>query len=677
MNGAREANEMKCIQWLLAILWLVAAGAALQAQKYAPPKSEPPDETKLKALTEKIHKLENKVAKLRQDGAHDPDLVDIEVYLKAATWIIQLNEFYDKEAADWTDEILDTGLLRASQAARGETPWLDPKGNSVVRAYRSMIDGSIQPYAVTFPPNFNENKTTRLDVVLHGRDAKLTEVKFLHMHNGERAAPKDQDFVQLDIYGRGNNAYRWAGEADVFEAVDNFLTVEALPWIGRTKWYDSSKRVLRGFSMGGAGAWHLGLHFPDRWCAVGPGAGFTTTHGYAPKVADKLPAYQESCLHIYDAVDYAENAADVPVIAYAGSKDEQLQAAKNIEAKLKPLGIPMTLLIGEGLGHEMSDKYRKDAEELYAKAAASGRSAYPEKVHFVTYTMKYPSCDWVNVLRLDQHYERTTVDAKQEEKGFTVKTTNVAVLGLDLPVGFLHAEATIEIDGQKLQAPTRFGAAAAGQRIFLEKKGGKWSSALAAKVQTDQLRRPQKLNGMQGPIDDAFAHPFLCVIGSTKPWNADAATYSTGCLERFRQEWTKFYRGELPIKRDVDVTPEDIASRNLILFGDPASNSLIAQAIGGLPLEWTKDKISFNGKTYNSAEHVPAFIYPSPLSPGRYIVLNSGHTFHAADFLDTNAMLFPRLGDFAILKLAPTKDDPLEVSVAEAGLFDDLWRVGK
>lgn len=76
--------------------------------------------------------------------------------------------------------------------------------------------------------------------------------------------------------------------------------------------------VLRGFSMGGAGTWHLGLHRPDRWCVIQPGAGFTTTIGYAKSI-DKLPSYQEACLHIYDAVDYAENAFDVPVVAYSGA----------------------------------------------------------------------------------------------------------------------------------------------------------------------------------------------------------------------------------------------------------------------------------------------------------------------------------------------------------------------
>ena len=68
-------------------------------------------------------------------------------------------------------------------------------------------------------------------------------------------------------------------------------------------------------------------------------------------------------------------------------------------------------------------------------------------------------------------------------------------------------------------------------------------------------------------------------------------------------------------------------------------------------------------------------IYPSPLNPGRYVVLNSGHTFHAADFQGTNARLYPRLGDYAILKPMSTDKDPAAADVVTAGLFDDYWRV--
>src|SRR5262249_4734224 len=163
------------------------------------------------------------------------------------------------------------------------------------------------------------------------------------------------EYIQIDIFGRGNNAYRWAGETDVLEVVDHFVAVER--GLGRDRLLDPGRLVLRGFSMGGAGTWHLGLHGPDRWCVLGPGAGFTTTRGYLKGLPDPLPEYQARCLHIYDAVDYAENAFNVPVVAYAGSEDPQLQAARNVQARLEKTDVRMTLLVAPGLAHSFPPEW--------------------------------------------------------------------------------------------------------------------------------------------------------------------------------------------------------------------------------------------------------------------------------------------------------------------------------
>ncbi|MFO0841158.1 MAG: hypothetical protein U0797_02015 [Gemmataceae bacterium] len=62
---------------------------------------------------------------------------------------------------------------------------------------------------------------------------------------------------------------------------------------------------------------------------------------------------------------------------------------------------------------------------------------------------------------------------------------------------------------------------------------------------------------------------------------------------------------------------------------------------------------------------MPVLIYPSPVAADRYIVLNSGH-LPRRGFQGTNALLYPRLGDHAVLKLVGSKDEPLAVEVADA-----------
>ncbi|HEX4606908.1 MAG TPA: hypothetical protein VH092_01760, partial [Urbifossiella sp.] len=337
--------------------------------KFAPPPVTRPDEATLKVITEKTARLREAVAGLKAKAVPDDVLVEVEVYLRAAENIVRFDEWLAKDSPKWALTTLDRGLERAKQAEGGKAPWRDEAGRWVARAYRSVVDGSIQPYAVLLPADYHAdpNKRWRLDTVLHGRDGSLTEAKFLAQHDRTRTAPKDLGFVQLEVYGRGNNAYRWAGETDVLEAVVSFELGGQLERL-------STFRVLRGFSMGGAGTWHIGLHHPCSYRVIGPGAGFTTTHGYVGGLPNPLPDYQEKCLRIYDAYRYAENAFNVPVVAYSGEKDAQKKAADNIENALKgfPLPLRFTHLVAPGLEHQQPPEWQTKCEAEYRKYTDPG-----------------------------------------------------------------------------------------------------------------------------------------------------------------------------------------------------------------------------------------------------------------------------------------------------------------
>jgi dienelactone hydrolase len=249
--------------------------------------------------------------------ASDDLRADVEIYVKAAEWILRHpEEFYTRAYYDNTLAVLDRGLARARDLAMGQSPWATQKGR-MSRAYRSRVDGSVQPYGVVIPDSYDPSKPTRLDLVLHGRAATMNEVSFLFGHDSPKPVPAEQQFIQLEVYGRTNNAYRWAGETDVFEALAS---------VQKRYNIDPNRISLRGFSMGGAGAWHIGLHYPDRWMAMEAGAGFAETKTYAK--LGEIPEYQERALHIYDALDYAENAANLPVVGYGGEDDPQLRASQ-------------------------------------------------------------------------------------------------------------------------------------------------------------------------------------------------------------------------------------------------------------------------------------------------------------------------------------------------------------
>src|SRR5262245_21269367 len=133
-----------------ALVLLPSAGLLLaQTQNFAPPASQAPDQAKLNEIADRTDKLGKRLLALRRQNVRDPYLADVEIYHKAAEWLVRHNEFYPKEINDWTLEALDRGLVRAAQLSQGESPWVNQTGQAVVRGYRSRIDGSLQPYAVT------------------------------------------------------------------------------------------------------------------------------------------------------------------------------------------------------------------------------------------------------------------------------------------------------------------------------------------------------------------------------------------------------------------------------------------------------------------------------------------------------------------------------------------------
>src|SRR5262249_8175964 len=146
---------------------------------------------------------------------------EVEIFHKAAVWIGRHNEYYYKNSVPQTLALLDTGLTRAAELAAGKASWQMATG-PVIRAYRSRVDGSAQPYIAYVPASYNRAPPGRMDVILHGTNRGMVEVPFMSHQEitmGGQRVPLG-DFLQIEVLGRTNNAYRWAGEMDVFEAVD-------------------------------------------------------------------------------------------------------------------------------------------------------------------------------------------------------------------------------------------------------------------------------------------------------------------------------------------------------------------------------------------------------------------------------------------------------------------------
>jgi hypothetical protein len=613
--------------------------------------------------------------------AVDPALLDdVLVFQKAGQLMLRYahEEFFLPDHVKATLDTLDHGIARAKDLSSGEAKWPEATGQ-IVRAYRSKIDGDLQPYGLIIPESYNDKKPIRLDVVLHGFSLTINEASFIASHDSGKPADPAQDYIKLEVFGRTNNSYRWGGEADVLEAVEH---------VQRHYNIDPNRIVLRGFSMGGAGAWGVGLHHPDRWVALEAGAGGSgSRNSFKP---DNTPPHPGSAFRTYNMVDWALNIANMPTVGYGGELDPQLSASVNIREQLVAEGyefeikglnrypttasaqLPAIFLVGPQTEHKWHPDSKQESENFIVAACAKGLHT-PKHIRYVTYTTRYSSCFNFTIDGLERHYDRAELDALTSDDGRKqeVKTKNITRLLMDYPVTGLE----MTLDGKPFPfKPTR----ATGDllpAVLFQKKGNQWQSTFvkAADLAADTTLR--KKPGIQGPINDFMMDSFLVVRPTGTPNNPLANDYAKASLEDFVTNYAKWMRADVRVKDDRAVTREDVAAHHLVLFGDPASNSILAALADLLPIKWTKQSVKVGREDYKAEDHVPSFICANPKNPNRYVVVNAGHnTMKRGETRKLPVVAFQRLGDYAVLQLQKNGDAITDQLVLE-GLFDEEWQV--
>ena len=282
----------------------------------------------------------------------------------------------------------------------------------------------------------------------------------------------------------------------------------------------------------------------------------------------------------------------------------------------------------------------------------------PDHIRFVTYTLRYNHDFWLTVDGLQQQFDQAAVDATRDaaKANYTIKTQNISRLVLDETA----TAKQITIDGDTL-------AVTPAPSITLARNAtGHWQQASA----TEDLGL-RKQHDLQGPVNDAFFDSFLCVTPTGTPYNAIADERGKQELTRFSAAFTRDYCGDARTKADTDITAADIANSNLVLFGDPGSNKILAKIADQLPIKWTKDSIIVGDQTYNAADHVPVLIYPNPLNPKRYVVLNTGLVAGGGG----GGGGAQGYGDFAILQVTRDADGRIADKVAKDGVFDESWKL--
>jgi pimeloyl-ACP methyl ester carboxylesterase len=592
-------------------------------------------------------------------------LPDVQIYHNAVRYALTYNEIFKPAEIPVARKLVQDGLTRAAELRAGKPSWTSATG-LVARGYVSRIDGSVQPYGLVVPVSYRPGTPYRhrLDIWFHGRGETLSEVNFIdgRQKSAGEFAPKDT-FV-LHPYGRYCNANHFAGEVDTFEALDHVKKHYSI---------DDNRLVVRGFSMGGAACWHFAVHHAGMWAAAAPGAGFSETPDFLRVFQNETlkPAeYEKKLWHLYDCTDYALNLYQCPTVAYSGDKDKQKQAADIMARALSAEGLTLTHITGPDTAHKYHPQAKEEINRRIDSIAARGRNPVPRKILFTTWTLRYHRMLWLTVDALQQHWEKCRVEAEIVD-ATTVKltTANVTALTLSMPAGLCPLENALVtpdviIDGQRIAADPVM--SDRSWTTTFHRTGPRWAKG------PPPDEGLHKRHGLQGPIDDAFMDSFLMVQPTGKVLNDKVGQWASAEMAHAREQWRQQFRGAARFKKDIEVTDADIAAHNLVLWGDPRSNHLLAKIADRLPIRWDAGGVCVGAKTYMANHHVPVLIYPNPLNPKKYVVLNSGFTFREYDYLN-NARQVPKLPDYAIVDVNSPVTSRAPGAVVDAGFFSERW----
>jgi hypothetical protein len=620
------------------------------------------------ALGNEINDLKSRLVK---KPALEALLPDVQIFHNAVRYALTYNEIFATNEIAKAKTLLKEGMDRAQSLRDGKAPWTAQSG-LVVRGYRSKIDDSVQPYGLVIPNSFPSSGGAgyRLDTWFHGRGENLSEINFIADRERSRGDFAPANAIVLHLYGRYCNANKFAGEIDLLEALENVKMHYPI---------DEDRIIVRGFSMGGAACWQFATHYAGMWAGAAPGAGFAETADFLKvfqKEAVNPPWYEQKLWHMYDSTDYAVNLFNCPTVAYSGEIDNQKQAADMMAKALAEEGIQLAHIIGPKTAHAYEPKAKLEVARRIDSIAEAGRDPLPRKIKFTTWTLRYNQMRWVTVDGLEEHWERARVNAEITGPAeIKAETKNVSALTFSMPPGHCPFDVTtdpvINIDGTKL---TGFPAQSdRSWTMHFRKTGGTWQIVKGDIASSDKL---EKVHGLQGPIDDAFMESFVMVTPTGTPLNPKVGSWVASEQKHAIEHWRKQFRGEARVMADSDLSDAEIAKldSNLVLWGDPQSNKVLARIADKLPIKWTSSGIAVGEKNYGADHFAPVLVYPNPLNPKHYIVLNSGFTYREYDYLN-NARQVSKLPDFAIIDLNTPVNARTPGGIATAGFFGEHWEL--
>ncbi len=552
---------------------------------------------------------------------------------------------------------LAAGEQALAWLAAGAKPHEGVTGRNLTFAYEAENDRSVQPYFLYVPTGYRPDRPAPLLVYLHGWVPETDKLSPWFI--GEAMFPQFDraGCLFLQPHGRGNTDFQGVGEQDVLRTIDLVSRLYAV---------DPERVYLAGNSMGGYGAYCIGLHHPDRFAALGAACAQSDYYAWYGLDRGEVAPFKRAMYEQSNPLDLFANARALPILVQHGAQDPLVSPgfAGIAGRELARLGYEHEVRLIEGGRHEIyfADSY---FERLLAFCDARRVRRLPRAVSWRTYTLDTAGAYWVRVEAIEQWGRVASIDATIEGDAVRLACGNVARVGL---LGDAMAELGV--------ARVLEGGA---ERALPEPGPDGWCGVdLVARPETSLAKRP----GLCGPIRAVFERPFLCVYGTR-----GGAGDQDPLLIRFSSEWWRFCEGvpmlvgpregnwtaEWAIP-DTAVTPEIEAAYSLVLFGTPATNGYLAGIADGLPVRFLEDGYGV-GETEVRGPGLGAwFCYPNPRAPERMVLSISGEPWGGGYSLVTRfAHRYDLLPDFIVFE--PTFDADDTNRYRAAGFFGQGWEL--
>ncbi len=497
-------------------------------------------------------------------------------------------------------------LYRRSQSARPEPATL------TTQFFRSPTDNSVQPYALWLPKDFDPQKAYPLVVQLHGLNFRKIHAGLRAQFRGMGLAPwidANYPVIVVQCFGRQSTFYNGMGEVDILATIADVSH--------RFKVADDRVYIM-GHSMGGAGSYTIGLHYPQMFGGITP---IDAAMGRGVPSPGEVPAWMKPQTVMTNPQLLFPNARNVDVFMKNAGAGIQRTSTEYTDGIVAAGGFSTTESF-PNMPHGFQQFY--PYANFEAQLVAHPIKRDPSEVKFFTNTLQYNQAYWLTIDRLTRHGEESLVTAKRD-RSITVTTKNIDALSFP-------ASVAVKIDGQDVASP------ASGH---FAKVNGQWQAVAEPAIAA-------KRHGLQGPIGDAFNSRFLAVYGEG---NRNLAIAELDAVRN--PPGRMIIHGDFPMKAAAKVNADDIANSNLILFGTPETNPVLKRIASKLPAALL---------TGNSV-----FIYPNPENPQHYVVVWS------TKVLSSNSELL-RAGFLLPINLLPDYVEAKDGQISSGGHFDNDWK---